>query len=103
MENTNQNEWQVGYTSRSRKQRDNLPDKIRGLLRLLVKEIESNGPIRKNWSHFDSLEGKNIPSNSYHCHLKDGRPTYVACWAVRDKKIKIVEIYYVGTHEKAPY
>lgn len=103
MESKKQNEWSIGYTTKSLKQKKNLPEKILSLLNLLVKEIESSGPIRKNWSHFDSLEGRNIPSNSYHCHLKDGRPTYVACWSIRDKKIKIVEIYYVGTHEKAPY
>lgn len=96
-------EWTVGYTSKSLKQKKNLPDKIHSLLRILVKEITVSGPIRKNWSHFGTLEGRNIPSSSYHCHLKDGKPTYVVCWSVRDKNIKIVEIYYVGTHEKAPY
>lgn len=103
MEEKNKDEWTVGYTSKSRKQRDDLPDKIIGLLRVLIKEIELSGPIRKNWPHFGALTGKNIPSNSYHYHLKDGRPTYVACWCIQDKKIKIVEIYYVGTHKKAPY
>jgi hypothetical protein len=39
----------------------------------------------------------------YHCHLKAGRPTYVACWELIDKKIRILEVYYVGTREKAPY
>jgi hypothetical protein len=38
-----------------------------------------------------------------HCHLIKGRPTYVACWEVKDPKNKILEVYYVGTHEKAPY
>jgi mRNA-degrading endonuclease HigB of HigAB toxin-antitoxin module len=37
------------------------------------------------------------------CHLKKGQPTYVAVWQVIDKEIRIVEIKYVGTHEKAPY
>lgn len=41
--------------------------------------------------HFSALGGKG------------GKPTYVACWYIKDKKVKIVEIYYVGTHEKAPY
>ena len=38
-----------------------------------------------------------------HCHLQKGRPTYVCCWEVINKKRKIIEVYYVGTHEKAPY
>ncbi|MEA3429487.1 MAG: helix-turn-helix transcriptional regulator [Thermodesulfobacteriota bacterium] len=33
---------------------------------------------------------------------KKGRPTYVAVWEVVDKKIRLVEVSYVGTHEKAP-
>jgi len=36
-------------------------------------------------------------------HLKKGNPTYVAVWRVTDKTVKLVEIRYAGTHEKAPY
>jgi len=39
----------------------------------------------------------------HHCHLKKGRPTYIAVWEINDKEIKLVEVTYVGTHEKAPY
>jgi hypothetical protein len=28
---------------------------------------------------------------------------YVACWEVKNKKIRLLAMYYVGTHEKAPY
>lgn len=71
---------------------------------LLAKEIEKCGPLRRNWPHFAALgRQKGIPRDSYHCHIKGGKPTYVVCWYIEDKKIKIVEIYYVGTHEKAPY
>jgi len=28
--------------------------------------------------------------------------TYVACWRVY-KREKLIEVYYAGTHEKAPY
>ncbi|MEI8365514.1 MAG: hypothetical protein WCF65_03760 [Parachlamydiaceae bacterium] len=71
---------------------------------VLAKEIEILGPYRTNWLHFSALgKRKGIPQDSYHCHVKGGKPTYVACWYIEDKKVKIVEIYYVGTHEKAPY
>jgi hypothetical protein len=70
----------------------------------LAKEIESAGPYRSNWSNFSRLrKDRFIPDNAYHCHIKSGKPTYVACWTIEDKKVKIVEIFYVGTHEKAPY
>lgn len=65
----------------------------------LLGELKSLGPIRRNWPNFRALGGRD---DDYHCHLKKGRPTYVACWRV-DKKKKYIEVYYVGTHEKAPY
>lgn len=39
----------------------------------------------------------------HHCHLKSGKPTFAACWEVIDQAAGLVEVYYVGTHEKAPY
>lgn len=96
--------WNVDFSSRANKQMKKLPEKVRLQINLLAREIEHAGPIRKNWAHFSPLtKGKGIPANSYHCHLKSGKPTYVACWHVENKKINIVEIYYVGTHENAPY
>jgi hypothetical protein len=44
-----------------------------------------------------------LSDNRYHCHLKKGRPTFVAIWEVMDKEIKLIEVIYAGTHEKAPY
>ena len=65
---------------------------------LLLKEIELCGPIMNKWPNYGKLF-----KNCYHCHLKKGKPTYVAVWRVVSKKEKIVEVVYVGTHEKAPY
>lgn len=59
--------------------------------------MEHDGPERFQWPNYGDLNG------NYHCHLKKGKPTYVACWSVIDKKLKQIEIYYVGTHENAPY
>ena len=61
-------------------------------------DITDRGPVRGDWPNFSKL-GK----NTYHCHLKKGKPTYVACWRMLDKSKKVIEVYYVGTHEKAPY
>lgn len=91
--------WIVGFTSKAGKQKRKLPERIQLLVDALAKEIVEAGPIRKNWSGFGPLKGK----NAYHCHLKEGRPTYVACWKIENKSIKIIEIYYAGTHENAPY
>ena len=51
-----------------------------------------------DWPDFSALS-----NNRYHCHLKKGHPTYVAIWEVRSKEIRLIEVTYAGTHEKAPY
>ncbi len=75
-----------------------LPRKVQNLYIALKKEMEADGPIRGNWPNY----GK-ISSIRHHCHLKKGRPTYVAVWEVVNKEIKLIEVIYAGTHEKAPY
>ncbi len=95
--------WVVTYASRAEKQRRKLPQKVQETLDLLALELEKVGPLRSNWPHFGPLKGKGLPEHSYHCHIKSGRPTFVSCWFIVDKKLKKVEIFYVGTHENAPY
>jgi hypothetical protein len=90
--------WSVSESRKALKQKDKLPEEIQTLLVLLEKEIEVLGPVRGNWPNYSKL-GKDL----HHCHLRNGRPTYVACWEVTSKEIKLVEVYYVGTREKAPY
>ena len=65
---------------------------------VLLEDIKLNGPIRGNWPNFSKLENGRL-----HCHVKKGNPTYVCIWEVKNKTIRIVEVRYVGTHEKAPY
>lgn len=69
-------------------------------LRLLCVDLENRGPA-VDWPNYGKLHGKK--GDKRHCHLQKGKPTYVCCWEVKDKKRKIMEVYYVGTHEKAPY
>jgi mRNA-degrading endonuclease RelE of RelBE toxin-antitoxin system len=90
--------WQVEYTAKARKQMKKLPEPVADTVLALVIDIEDGGPVRGDWPNFSKLNQPN-----FHCHLKKGRPTYVACWRVIDKKKKLIEVYYVGTHEKAPY
>ena len=92
--------WQVFFSKRAEKQLAKLPENIVSAMRFLTREIGINGPIRYTWKNFGKLQGF---QNRYHCHLKKGRPTYVACWEVKDKETRIVEVYYVGTHAQAPY
>lgn len=64
-------------------------------------DLEEDGPTQKNWPHYSKLKGHGKGVDKRHCHLLKGKPTYVACWEVTGKKN--LEVYYVGTHEKAPY
>jgi len=92
--------WQVGFTSKAAHQTQKLPDELQSVVSALVAELQVRGPMLFEWKNFGKLKGQRA---RYHCHIKSGRPTYVVCWEVIDKRIRILEVYYVGTHEKAPY
>ena len=90
--------WKVVY-SRKKFQKRRLPTVVMATMELLIAEIEQSGPVRGNWSNYSKL-----PNNRHHCHIKKGKPTYVAVWEdIGNNKVKLVEVVYVGTHEKAPY
>jgi mRNA-degrading endonuclease RelE of RelBE toxin-antitoxin system len=76
------------------------PEKVQKILFVLIKELKEDGPYRKNWANYGKLKGH---KDTFHCHIKKGNPTIVAIWSIKDKKIKLLEVTYVGTHEKAPY
>ena len=71
-----------------------LPSDVQKLLFLLIADLQADGLIQKSWHNFSTLG-----SDRYHCHLNY---RYVACWTCRKNEIAI-EVYYVGSREKAPY
>lgn len=89
--------WTVTIHRKAERQALSLPRKVVDRLRLLIEEIKLSGPVRGNWPNYSRLS-----SERHHCHLKKGKPTYVAVWR-EEKESVVVEIIYVGTHEKAPY
>ncbi len=93
--------WTVSFTAKAAKQVAKLPTRIVERLDALRIMIEAFGPVQPAVAHFGKL--KNWPTEAYHCHLNKGRPTYGAVWTVEDRKVQLVEVTYVGTHEKAPY
>ncbi len=72
----------------------NLPSDVQKLFFLLVADLQMDGPIQKGWCNFSPLG-----DDRYHCHLNY---RYVACWTCRKNEI-VIEVYYVGSREKAPY
>jgi mRNA-degrading endonuclease RelE of RelBE toxin-antitoxin system len=71
-----------------------LPANVQKLLFLLIEDLKADGPIQKSWVNFSPLG-----DDKYHCHLNY---RYVACWTYLQGEIEI-EVYYVGSREKAPY
>ena len=90
--------WQVTLHPRVQKALPKLPERIRDILGLLVMDLRLFGPVRGDWANYGKL-GR----DSHHCHVRKGRPTYVAVWREAGGTIQLIEVTYVGTHEKAPY
>ena len=92
--------WIVMFTGKAKRQKDRLPKRYQDALNALRRDIELNGPVAPSWPHYGKLKGK---PGFHHCHLNKGKPRYVAVWKVTDKEIHLVEVRYVGTHEKVDY
>ena len=90
--------WQVTLSIRAEKQIERLSVNVKNRLFYLLAEIEQSGPVRGNWPNYGKLD-----DTRHHCHIRKGKPCFFAVWEVTDKKINLVEVKYVGTHEKAPY
>jgi hypothetical protein len=94
--------WTIQPTKTADKQAGKLSRNVLLVLRFLFEDLATKGPAVPDWPNYGKLHGKK-GDDKRHCHLQKGKPTYVCCWEVIDKKRRIIEVYYVGTHEKAPY
>ena len=86
--------YEVRIKQKALKNLARLPVEVRQVFFLLVQDLKQSGPIRRDWKNFSKLG-----ENQYHCHLTY---SYVACWTWAKGAIEI-EVYYVGSREKAPY
>ena len=87
-------QYGVMIKKKAAKKLENLPYDVKQLFFLLVEGNERFGSDSKILAELFSLGG-----NRYHCHLTY---RYVACWTWNKGTIEI-EVYYVGSREKAPY
>jgi len=71
-----------------------LPLLVQKKLAVLVNDLRDVGPVQPMWQNYSKLN-----SNEYHCHLG---MSWVACWR-HEKQSIVIEVYYVGSREKAPY
>jgi mRNA-degrading endonuclease RelE of RelBE toxin-antitoxin system len=89
----------MNYTVRVKKtvtkRFDRLPANVQERFFTLVRLLEADGPTAgRAFQNYSKLSG-----NEYHCHLNY---SYVACWR-HEKETIIIEVYYVGSREDAPY
>ena len=95
-------EWRIEFTHKAAKQIKKLNISISRTLRFLLKSLQIKGPSAGcEWPHYGKLYARQN-EDKRHCHLNKGHPTYVCCWKIQKTK-KLIEVYYVGTHENAPY
>ena len=61
----------------------------------LLDDMRDKGPVRAEYPNYSKLS-----NNQHHCHIGH---SWVVCWEVENNKLKIIEVYYVGSRENAPY
>lgn len=86
--------WSVCFSARAAKQSRKLSARQYDLLLRLVVDLQSYGPKVPRWQNYSSLGGER-----HHCHLSY---RWVTCWRVHPAR-RIIEIYYTGSRENAPY
>ena len=86
--------WKVKTRNKQLKKLNKMPLIVKETFSMLEKDLKIYGPEQPAWKNYSKLE-----KNKYHCHLNYH---HVACWTAEKETITI-EVYYVGTREKAPY
>ncbi len=87
--------WSVNLKKKVVKGFKRLPVNVQEDLLALIADLEDTGPVRGDWPNYSKLT-----DGSHHCHLNY---SYVVVWAEGDKKLKIIEVTYVGSRKDAPY
>ncbi|MBI9109887.1 type II toxin-antitoxin system RelE/ParE family toxin [Maridesulfovibrio ferrireducens] len=92
--------WTVNISTKLQKQIKKLPKQVQQAFFLLNNRLKEDGPEQFGWANYGQLKGM---ESVYHCHLNKGKPRYVAVWKVEKNSIQVMEVKYVGTHEKVNY
>ena len=86
--------YEVRISKSTLKNLERMPEKIQKRMGHLVNDLHEKGPARAEWPNYSKLG-----NNKYHCHLDR---KWVACWQC-EKRTTIIEVYYAGSRENAPY
>ncbi len=86
--------YNVFIKKRILKNAKKIPEYVQKIFSKLLDDLRDKGPIRAEYPGFSKLE-----ANKYHCHLKY---KWVACRRCKENSI-LIEVYYAGSRENAPY
>ncbi len=86
--------YEIKIKKKALKNLNKIPVSVQERFDYLIEDLKEKGPIQSDWPNYSTLE-----KNKYHCHLTR---SWVACWQNEKTEI-IIEVYYVGSREKAPY
>jgi hypothetical protein len=91
--------WRVVAARRTLKVLERMPLKARDSFWRLFAVLGDSGPTGpRNWRNYGKLKSRDA---AYHCHLTaDHR--WVACWRAEEDTL-VIEIFYLGSHQDAPY
>ncbi|MFI5343415.1 MAG: hypothetical protein ACHQUC_04245 [Chlamydiales bacterium] len=100
--------WDVDLSRDAKKQykalmRNGVRPSITDAIDTLVIDLQTRGVALVDWPNYGVID-ESKKRSYYHCHLKKGKPTFVVCWeGIENGKTKKIEVFYVGSHENAPY
>lgn len=86
--------YSVKLKKKVQKNLEKMPVSIQDTFFQLVDDLERFGPVQTEWPNYSKLS-----QDEYHCHLSR---KWVACWR-NEKNTIIIEVYYAGSRENAPY
>ena len=94
MRRMEKDKYDVIWKRKVDKQIARMPVKMQDRFGALISDIRKTGPVQAEWPNFSTL-GK----ERYHCHIGYN---WIVCWTCK-KNTVIVEVYYAGSRENAPY
>ena len=86
--------YEVRVKKQALKRLESLPYRVQKKFNDLQADLRKGGPWQPDWPNYSKLG-----PDAYHCHLDYA---HVACWS-HDKNTILVEVYYVGSRQGAPY
>jgi hypothetical protein len=86
--------FRVSVKKKALKDVEKMPISVQENLAALLEYLREKGPVQPGWPNYSRI-GKEM----YHCHLAR---KWVACWYCEAETL-IIEVYYAGSRENAPY